>query len=81
MPAMPELSRRCLPIKLDSTSNGEFAPVPLDAAAQHARREAHQAIDEAANLGDQATADLYTEIARVADKRLWFLEAHRQDRA
>ena len=26
-----------LPIKLDSTSNGEFAPVPLDAAARHAR--------------------------------------------
>ena len=35
-------------------------------------------IDEAADLGDQATADLYTEIARVADKRLWFLEAHLQ---
>lgn len=49
MPAMPEFSRRCLPIKLDSTSNGEFAPVPLDAAAQHARREAHEAIDEAAH--------------------------------
>ena len=35
-------------------------------------------IDEAADLGDQATADLYTEIARTADKRLWFLEAHLQ---
>lgn len=37
-------------------------------------------IDEAAQLGDQATADLYTEIARAADKRLWFLEAHLQER-
>ncbi len=25
-----------LPIKLDSTSNGEFAPVPLDASLRHA---------------------------------------------
>ena len=35
-------------------------------------------IDEAAELGDQGTADLYTEIVRAADKRLWFLEAHLQ---
>lgn len=36
------------------------------------------AIDEAAGLGDQSTADLFTEISRLADKRLWFLEAHLQ---
>ena len=36
------------------------------------------ALDRANELGDQATADLYTEIARTADKRLWFLEAHLQ---
>jgi len=29
-------------------------------------------------LGDADTADLYTEISRVADKYLWFLEAHLQ---
>lgn len=29
-------------------------------------------------IGDPATADLYNDIARVADKRLWFLEAHIQ---
>jgi DNA-binding ferritin-like protein len=28
--------------------------------------------------GDPTTADLYNDIARVADKRLWFLEAHIQ---
>jgi len=39
---------RCLPIKLDSTSNGEFAPVALDAAALHARTLAHSAVDDAA---------------------------------
>ncbi len=36
------------------------------------------AIDAAGKMGDQATADLYTEIARAVDKRLWFLEAHIQ---
>jgi starvation-inducible DNA-binding protein len=29
-------------------------------------------------LGDQGTADLFTEIVRQADKDLWFLEAHLQ---
>jgi predicted TIM-barrel fold metal-dependent hydrolase len=33
---------RRLPIKLDSTSNGEFAPVPLDAANRAANALAHQ---------------------------------------
>ncbi|MDX2212352.1 MAG: DNA starvation/stationary phase protection protein Dps [Oculatellaceae cyanobacterium bins.114] len=29
-------------------------------------------------LGDADTADLYTEVSRSIDKRLWFLEAHLQ---
>jgi hypothetical protein len=37
-----------LPIKLDSTSNGEFAPVPLDAVASLARRTAAAAVAEGA---------------------------------
>jgi len=40
-------SRR-LPIKLDTTSNGEFAPVPLPRDALAARAQAHAAIDDAA---------------------------------
>ena len=36
------------------------------------------AIDDSDEIGDPSTADLYTEISRVADKRLWFLEAHIQ---
>jgi starvation-inducible DNA-binding protein len=35
-------------------------------------------IDEAGKLDDQATADVFTEIVRQADKDLWFLEAHLQ---
>ena len=40
--------------------------------AKHVR----EAIDTTDELGDADTADLYTEISRTIDKRLWFLEAH-----
>jgi starvation-inducible DNA-binding protein len=36
------------------------------------------AIDTAAEAGDQATADVFTEIARALDKSLYFLESHLQ---
>lgn len=42
------------------------------AYGQHLRR----AIDQTGELGDADTSDLYTEISRTIDKRLWFLEAH-----
>jgi starvation-inducible DNA-binding protein len=35
-------------------------------------------IDITGELGDADTADLYTEVSRTIDKRLWFLEAHLQ---
>ena len=37
-----------------------------------------RAIDEAAGLNDQGTADLFTEVSRGIDKWLWFVEAHSQ---
>jgi predicted TIM-barrel fold metal-dependent hydrolase len=37
-----------LPIKLDSTSNGEYAPIPLGAIAISANRAAHEAAEHAA---------------------------------
>ncbi len=36
------------------------------------------AINEANELGDLDTADLFTEISRGLDKWLWFVEAHQQ---
>lgn len=42
--------------------------------AKHVR----DAIAKTSELGDQGSADLYTEISRAIDKRLWFLEAHLQ---
>ncbi|GAB4142816.1 MAG: DNA starvation/stationary phase protection protein Dps [Cyanobacteria bacterium J069] len=38
-------------------------------------RDGIQSTDD---LGDADTADLYTEVSRDIDKRLWFLEAHLQ---
>ena len=46
----------------------------LAAYAKHVRKN----IDKTQELGDASTADLYTEISRTADKRLWFIEAHLQ---
>jgi starvation-inducible DNA-binding protein len=40
--------------------------------------EARNTIDEADGLGDADTADIFTEISRGIDKRLWFVEAHTQ---
>lgn len=63
---------------------------PLDVADGHAHVEAvakalssfgHEArkmIDEADELEDAGTADIFTEISRGIDKWLWFVEAHSQ---
>lgn len=39
-------------------------------------KNARAGIDEAAEAGDQATADLFTEVVRETDKALYFLESH-----
>jgi len=41
-------------------------------------QEARTTIDEADELQDADTADLFTEISRGIDKWLWFVEAHSQ---
>ncbi|MCL6435352.1 MAG: DNA starvation/stationary phase protection protein Dps [Leptolyngbyaceae cyanobacterium HOT.MB2.61] len=41
-------------------------------------RHLREAIDQTDDLGDADTADLYTEVSRTIDMRLWFLEAHLQ---
>jgi len=37
-----------------------------------------KAIDQTGEIGDQGTADIFTEISRGIDKDLWFVEAHAQ---
>lgn len=44
----------------------------LAAFGEHTR----EAIDKASGLGDEASADIYTEITRGVDKLLWFVESH-----
>lgn len=60
---------------LSAVSGAEHVTALADRYALYAKhlREAIDATDE---LSDADTADLYTEISRTIDKRLWFLEAH-----
>ena len=70
----PEGSR--LPIKLDSTSNGEFIPQPLERHSQEANRLAHErATDAAKRLGMSRRAFL-TSSCGAAGTLLAFNEAH-----
>jgi starvation-inducible DNA-binding protein len=41
-------------------------------------KSARKAIDQANEISDLDTADLFTEISRGVDKWLWFVEAHLQ---
>jgi len=41
-------------------------------------QEARESIQEATDLEDADTADLFTEVSRGLDKWLWFVEAHNQ---
>jgi starvation-inducible DNA-binding protein len=41
-------------------------------------QEARNTINEADELDDADTADLFTEVSRGIDKWLWFVEAHSQ---
>lgn len=41
-------------------------------------KSVREGIDKTGDLGDADTSDLYTEVSRTIDKRLWFLEAHLQ---
>ena len=41
-------------------------------------KAARKAIEQANELGDLDTADVFTEVSRGVDKWLWFVEAHLQ---
>ena len=57
---------------VDGTEHVRALAERFGAYAAHVRT----AIEQTDELGDMDTADLYTEISRTIDKRLWFLEAH-----
>lgn len=68
----------------------QLKPYPLDIVTGKAHCEAlssalatfgaavRAGIDEADQVGDKDTSDLYTEVSRGTDQWLWFVEAHLQ---
>ncbi len=65
-----------LPIKLDSTSNGEFAPVPLWPANLEANRLAHQAATENCRRLSNSKRTFLTSACGVASTLLAFNAAN-----
>jgi hypothetical protein len=61
-----------LPIKLDSTSNGEFTPVPLSPANRAGNRLAHQAASENARRLGVSRRDFLVSACGVASTLLAF---------
>ena len=61
-----------------SAVDGRSHVEALSSALAAFGKAARKAIDEANNLSDLDTADLFTEISRGIDKWLWFVEAHLQ---
>ena len=60
---------------LDAVGGKEHLIALADRYATYGKH-LREAIEQTDAAGDADTADLYTEISRAIDKRLWFLEAH-----
>ena len=61
-----------------NASDGRSHVEALSSALAAFGKAARKAIEEANELGDLDTADLFTEVSRGIDKWLWFVEAHAQ---
>ena len=70
----PEGTR--LPIKLDTTSNGEFVPVPLSPANREANRRAHEAAAHNARRLDMSKREFLVSACGAASTLLAFNEAN-----
>jgi starvation-inducible DNA-binding protein len=70
--------RSSLPEYHAKTADGRSHVEALSTALAAFGKAARKGIDQADELGDQATADLFTEVSRGIDKWLWFVEAHLQ---
>jgi starvation-inducible DNA-binding protein len=62
---------------LEAVSDKKTVDVVADRLAAYGA-SVRAGIDEADELEDMDTADLFTEISRAIDKHLWFVEAHHQ---
>lgn len=61
----------------NAVNETEYLQWLTDHVGRHANR-LRANIDYAAELGDEDTADLFTELSREVDKQLYFLESHLQ---
>ena len=59
-------------------TDGQAHVEALSTALADFGRKVRQNIDEADELGDMGTADLFTQVSSAIDKWLWFVEAHNQ---
>ena len=72
MPSIHDPDGTRLPIKLDSTSNGEYQPIPLDEGAQLANRVAHEAATENAKRLGKTRRDFLVSTCGAASTLLAF---------
>ncbi len=70
--------RTSLPEYPANTVDGHSHVEALSSALAAFGKAARKAINDANELGDLDTADLFTEVSRGMDKWLWFVEAHLQ---
>ena len=59
-------------------ANGQAHVEAVSKALSAFGKETRKTIDQADELGDADTADIFTEVSRGIDKWLWFVEAHKQ---
>ena len=70
--------RTKLPAYPPNITSGRDHVEALSTALATVGKAVRTAIDRATELSDADTADLFTEISRDIDKKLWFVEAHLQ---
>ncbi len=73
-------SRSSLPEYASAISSGEAHVEALSTALASFGSGVRKTIQQAAELQDDDTADILTEVSRGIDKWLWFVEAHQQGR-
>ena len=70
--------RSSLPEYAAQAADGRSHVEALSSALAAFGKSSRQAIEEANELRDLDTADLFTKVSRGIDKWLWFVEAHLQ---
>jgi starvation-inducible DNA-binding protein len=70
--------RSSLPEYPLNATDGHSHVEALSSALAAFGKSARKAIEQANELGDLDTSDLFTEVSRGVDKWLWFVEAHLQ---